>query len=112
MLVHCLRRRSNIKTTLGHYFMLPGYGQTVYGIQCAPHSSHHPHEVLLAQFSLSVHKGGLKPHLFHLIFYNSLHFGGQSANTRRSSKVAQVLGQRRRQWPTLSQHQANILLFV
>ena len=26
------------------------------------HSSHHPYEVLLAQFSLYVHKGGLKPH--------------------------------------------------
>ena len=25
------------------------------------HSSHHPQEVLLAQFSLYVHKGGLKP---------------------------------------------------
>ena len=29
------------------------------------HSSHHPQEVLLAQFSLYVHKGGLKPHSFH-----------------------------------------------
>ena len=29
-------------------------------------SSHHPHEVLLAQFSLYVHKGGLKPDSFHL----------------------------------------------
>ena len=29
-------------------------------------SSHHPQEVLLAQFSLFVHKGGLKPDLFHL----------------------------------------------
>ena len=29
-------------------------------------SSHHPQEVLLAQFSLSVHKGGLKPDSFHL----------------------------------------------
>ena len=28
-------------------------------------SSHHPQEVLLAQFSLYVHKGGLKPHSFH-----------------------------------------------
>ena len=28
------------------------------------HSSHHPQEVLLAQFSLHVHKGGLKPHSF------------------------------------------------
>ena len=30
------------------------------------HSSHHPQEVLLAQFSLYVHKGGLKPDSFHL----------------------------------------------
>ena len=29
------------------------------------HSSHHPQEVLLAQFSLYVHKCGLKPHSFH-----------------------------------------------
>ena len=29
-------------------------------------SSHHPQDVLLAQFSLYVHKGGLKPDLFHL----------------------------------------------
>ena len=29
-------------------------------------SSHHPQEVLLAQFSLYVHKGGLKPDLFTL----------------------------------------------
>ena len=28
-------------------------------------SSHHPQEVLLAQFSLLVHKGGLKPDSFH-----------------------------------------------
>ena len=30
-------------------------------------SSHHPPEVLLAQFSLYVHKGGLKPDSFHFI---------------------------------------------
>ena len=29
-------------------------------------SSHHPREVLLAQFSLYVHKGGLKPYSFHI----------------------------------------------
>ena len=29
-------------------------------------SSHHPQEVILAQFSLYVHKGGLKPDSFHL----------------------------------------------
>ena len=28
-------------------------------------SSHYPQEVLLAQFSLYVHKGGLKPDSFH-----------------------------------------------
>ena len=35
-------------------------------------SSHHPQEVLLAQFSLYVHKGGLKPDsfYFHFIFVN------------------------------------------
>ena len=31
-------------------------------------SSHHPQEVLLAQFSLCVHKGGLKPDSFHFIY--------------------------------------------
>ena len=33
--------------------------------------SHHPQEDLLAQFSLYVHKGGLKPDLFHFIFVGS-----------------------------------------
>ena len=31
------------------------------------HSSHHPQDVLAAQFSLYVHKGGLKLHLFYFI---------------------------------------------
>ena len=31
-------------------------------------SSHHPQEVLLARFSLYVHKGGLKPDSFHFSF--------------------------------------------
>ena len=35
-------------------------------------SSHHPQEVLLAQFSLYVHKGGLKPDSFHFIWVNTL----------------------------------------
>ena len=33
-------------------------------------SSHHPQEVLLAQFSLYLHKSGLKPYSFH-IYLNS-----------------------------------------
>ena len=37
-------------------------------------SSHHPQEVILAQFSLYVHKGGLKPDSFHLNFiYHKLY---------------------------------------
>ena len=35
-------------------------------------SSHHPQEVLLAQFSLYVHKGGLKPDSFHFISFLQL----------------------------------------
>ena len=35
-------------------------------------SSHHPQEVLLAQFSLYVHKGGLKPDSFHFHFLKPL----------------------------------------
>ena len=41
-------------------------------------SSHHPQEVLLAQFSLYVHKGGLRPDSFHFYDISSNHnsFGG------------------------------------
>ena len=35
-------------------------------------SSHHPQEVLLAQFSLYVHKGGLKPDSFHFYLHKHL----------------------------------------
>ena len=42
----------------------------VSGGQChASHPSHHLQEVLLAQFSLYVHEGGLKPHSFHFIWH-------------------------------------------
>ena len=36
-------------------------------------SSHHPQEVLLAQFSLYVHKGGLKPDSFHFPYIYEWH---------------------------------------
>ena len=36
------------------------------------HSSHHPQEVLLAQFSLYVHKGGLKPDFFFIFLFNTM----------------------------------------
>ena len=35
--------------------------------------SHHPQEVLRAQFSLHVHKGGLKPHSFHFYFISNVY---------------------------------------
>ena len=38
-------------------------------------SSHHPQEVLLAQFSLYVHKGGLKPDSFHFFMFHNTPFG-------------------------------------
>ena len=44
------------------------------------HSSHHPQEVLLAQFSLYVHKGGLKPDSFHLI-------GGKSSGPDKTPNL-------------------------
>ena len=37
-------------------------------------SSHHPQEVLLAQFSLYVHKGGLKPDSFHFTWSHFCEF--------------------------------------
>ena len=37
-------------------------------------SSHHPQEVLLAQFSLYVHKGGLKPDSFHFFLPTLTHY--------------------------------------
>ena len=37
-------------------------------------SSHQPQEVLLAQFSLYVHKGGLKPDSFHLYTVKCVRF--------------------------------------
>ena len=37
------------------------------GRALSSHSSHHPQEVLLAQFSLCVHKRGLKPDSFHFV---------------------------------------------
>ena len=57
-------------------------------------SSHHPQEVLLAQFSLYVHKGGLKPDSFHFyiqpfqtwIYHCHLH-PLQAANCCRNSRL-------------------------
>ena len=55
-------------------------------------SSHHPQMVLLAQFTLYVHKGGLKPDSFHLTNI----FQIIPANRTRSPSVVLRLDQRRR----------------
>ena len=48
-------------------------------------SSHHPQEVLLAQFSLYVHKGGLKPDSFHFSRCPVVSSNGQDKKYRNSS---------------------------
>ena len=53
MLANRLQRWPNIETALGECLV---FAETL---------SHHLQEVLLAQFSLYVHKGGLKPDSFH-----------------------------------------------
>ena len=57
------------------------------------HSSHHPQEVLLAQFSLYVHKGGLKPDSFHF----------NPANTKHLHNICTMLDQRLRRWADVVQ---------
>ena len=58
-------------------------------------SSHHPQEVLLDQFSLYVHKGGLNPDSFHFS-----HVSGSviPANTGRWPNVVWMLGQNSGRW--------------
>ena len=79
-------------------------------------SSHHPQEVLLAQFSLYVHKGGLKPDSFHFIF---LSLGGSPrlaehtpAYTTRWPNAAFMLNQRQRRWVNVNVTLVQRLLFA
>ena len=53
-------------------------------------SSHHPQEVLLAQFSLYVHKGGLKPDSFHFISHG-LNCGFSQKIVEMNSTVLRLL---------------------
>ena len=46
------------------------------------HSSHHPQEVLLAQFRLYVHKSGIKPDSFHFIFEQCKMFIGRGGRNQ------------------------------
>ena len=53
-------------------------------------SSHHPQEVLLAQFSLYVHKGGLKPDSFHFCSYCFLVMNGSAAVQMQNAVTANL----------------------
>ena len=81
-------------------------------------SSHHPQEVLLAQFSLYVHKGGLNPIHFIYIYKKQkkmtilislfvfsvspgVKTGGYPANTRHSPNAVLMLAHRLRRWPNI-----------
>ena len=58
-------------------------------------SSHHPQEVLLAQFSLYVHKGGLKPDSFHFIFlYKWFVFTGRPVSSCETNGISSEHAQR------------------
>ena len=68
-------------------------------------SSHHPQEVLLAQFSLYVHKGGLKPDSFHFLPYNGIRKSPENAVCfleYQDNKNIKTL---------LDQHAYNIIIF-
>ena len=62
-------------------------------------SSHHPQEVLLAQFSLYVHKSGLKPDSFHLALSSPI-FHVFSAKSH-CSNFASKLVHRLQHWPSI-----------
>ena len=55
-------------------------------------SSHHPQEVLLAQFSLYVHKGGLKPDSFHFISFYTYEVICNCGYTKDTRGCSNVLG--------------------
>ena len=66
-------------------------------------SSHHPQEVLLAQFSLYVHKSGLKPDSFHFI-YNELQTRSSIILTtydKRNIFIFNIISFSLRQYPLL-----------
>ena len=84
-------------------------------------SSHHPQEVLLAQFSLYVHKGGLKPDSFHFYFIIdsvtlsvSVPTWGQCipANRTHRPDVRPMLGRRRRRRAAIGPTSGRCVVFA
>ena len=60
---------SSIRNIFSEFLKHVGYTWTHVEPTVSSHSSHQPHGVFLAQFSLYVHKGGLKAHSFHFYVY-------------------------------------------
>ena len=79
------------------------------------HSSHHPQEVLLAQFSLYVHKGGRKPDSFHFSLTRFPQHSQQTsdtANTKHSPNVILMLDHRLRRWTNIKTTLGKCLVFA
>ena len=53
-------------------------------------SSHHPQEVLLAQFSLYVHKGGLKPDSFYFVYFSNTIFAAERTSFSGSPDICKI----------------------
>ena len=68
-------------------------------------SSHHPQEVLLAQFSLYVHKGGIKPDSFHLLRPTGGRFYKNGHNIS-------ILGAQNRQFNNRNTNYSILLMFL
>ena len=66
-------------------------------------SSHHPQEVLLAQFSLYVHKGGLKPDSYHIGNEMSV-YTSIFANGCRQIKNISVIFNHLKLWIAVARH--------
>ena len=61
-------------------------------------SSHHPQEVLLAQFSLYVHKGGLKPDSFHFFVCRLSTIHKKCFSSLNSYQISTLFGLLQRAW--------------
>ena len=72
-------------------------------------SSHHPQEVLLAQFSLYVHKGGLKLDSFHLQCVYGFMYVWQHEYLANCDLM---LGQRRRRWTNIKPTLGKLIVFA
>ena len=76
-------------------------------------SSHHPQEVLLAQFSLYVHKGGLKPDSFHFHSQRFIIVGSlRDREVVCSASDLQELTFEFRVWRAVSSHSSHYLTII